>query len=113
MKKTTDGNILVFFGIIHSLLGLSPYDFGKQFAGFGDKFFFKVSEGIFEFPLLNGIPVGILVNHVERTNGFVPMNFKWTHLIVVLVGAYMIPFSGMTFLYMLKSGIAAKAQDLK
>lgn len=52
--KTRHGKILVFFGVIHSLLGISPWAFWKQFAVFADKFFFKISEGLFEFPLLDG-----------------------------------------------------------
>ena len=115
--KTTNGKVLIFFGIIHSLLGISPFGFGKQFAEFARDFFFKISEGIFEFPLLNGqmnyenfasfwffyyglllIPLGILVNYIEKTIGPIPKNFIWAHLIILVVGAYMIPFSGMTFL---------------
>lgn len=115
--KITSGNIFIFFGIIHPLLGISPFAFGKQFAGFANQFFFKISEGLFEFPLLNGqmnyenfaafwffyfglllIPIGILVNYVEKVNGSIPMSFIWAYLIVVLIGVFMIPFSGMTFL---------------
>ena len=115
--KITNGNILVFFGIIHPLLGISPVAFGEQFAGFADKFFFNISGGLLEFPLLNGhmnyenfaafwffyfglllIPIGILVNHVEKVTGTLPKNFLWAYLMVVLVGVFMIPFSGMTFL---------------
>ncbi|PRX54171.1 DUF6463 family protein [Flagellimonas meridianipacifica] len=115
--KITNGKILIFFGIIHPLLGISPFAFGKQFAVFADKFFFKISEGLLEFPLLNGemnyenfaafwffyyglllIPLGILVNYVEKTSGQIPKNFIWAYLIIVLVGVFMIPFSGMTFL---------------
>lgn len=116
MKKT-NGTIILFFGIIHPLLGISPFAFGKQFEGFANKFFFKISEGLFEFPLLNGqmnyenfaafwffyfglllIPIGYLVDHVEKTTGNVPNKFVWSYLVVVSVGVYMIPFSGMTFL---------------
>ncbi|MEO1450275.1 MAG: DUF6463 family protein, partial [Bacteroidota bacterium] len=104
-----------FLGIIHPLLGVSPFAFGKQFGHFAENFFFKISEGLLEFPLLNGtmnyenfaafwffyfgilmIPIGILVNHMEKINGYIPASFKWSYLIVVLVGVYMIPFSGMT-----------------
>ncbi|WP_109851062.1 DUF6463 family protein [Aquimarina sp. AU58] len=115
--KIIHGKILIFFGIIHSLLGVSPWAFWKQFAGFTGKFFFKISEGLFEFPLLDGqmnyehfaafwffyfglllIPIGVLVHHVEKTNGQIPKNFIWIYLIIVVIGVYMIPFSGMTFL---------------
>lgn len=115
--------ILVFFGIIHPLLGISPFAFGKQFLGFAEKYFFKISEGLFEFPILNGqmnyenfaafwffyfglllIPIGILVNYVEKTNGQIPKNFILTYLSIVLIGVYMIPFSGMT-IFMLPHAI--------
>jgi len=117
MKKTTNGKILIFFGVIHALLGISPFAFGKQFSGFARKYFFKISEGLFEFPLLNGqmnyenfaafwffyfgmllIPLGILVSFVEETNGRIPKKFVLAYLIVVIIGVFMIPFSGMTFL---------------
>ncbi len=115
--KTSNGNILIFLGIIHALLGVSPFAFGKQFLGFSKKYFFKISEGLLEFPLLNGvmnyenfaafwffyfglllIPIGILVNFVEKENGQLPPAFLKAYLVVVLIGVFMIPFSGMTFL---------------
>ena len=52
--KITNGKILIFFGIIHPLLAISPFAFGKQFYNFSNKFFFKISEGLLEFPILNG-----------------------------------------------------------
>ena len=113
--KITNGKILIFYGIIHPLLGISPFAFGKQFYDFATKFFFKISDGLFEFPLLKGqmnyenfaafwffyfglllIPLGILLNYVERENKSIPKEFIWSYLIIVLVGVYMIPFSGMT-----------------
>ena len=114
--KITNGKILIFFGIIHPLLAISPFAFGKQFAGFAQKYFFKISDGLFEFPLLNGqmnysnfaafwffycgillIPIGVLLNDVEKQTKQIPRSFIWSFLIVVLVGVYMIPFSRMTF----------------
>jgi hypothetical protein len=112
-----NGKILIFFGISHTILGISPFAFGKQFKGFADKFFFKISEGLFEFPLLNGqmdfenfsafwfvyyglllIPLGILVDYIEKTNRQIPKDFIIVYLIIVLTVVFMIPFSGMTFL---------------
>lgn len=113
--KITNGRILIFLGIIHPLLGISPFAFGKQFSGFAKKFFFKISDGLSEFPLLNGqmnyenfaafwffyfglllIPLGILLHYIERKYNEVPRTFVWSYLLVVLVGVFMIPFSGMT-----------------
>jgi len=115
--KIANGKILVFFGIMHTLLGVSPFAFGKQFSTFSKTFFFKISEGLLEFPLLNGqmnyenfaafwftyyglflIPLGLLVGFIEKTNGKIPTNFLYAYLIIVILGVFMIPFSGMTFL---------------
>lgn len=129
MKKLSNGSILIFFGAAHALLGISPFAFGKQFVGFSDKLFFKISEGLFEFPLLNGkmnyenfaafwffyyglllIPLGILAGHIEEQGSPLPRKFIYIYLLIVLLGVFMIPFSGMTFLmlphaiYMLVQG---------
>ncbi len=115
--KLINGKILIYTGISHFLLGVSPFAFGKQYLEFSKTYFFKVSEGLFEFPLLNGvmnyenfasfwfvyfglliIPIGILVDYIEKTNKIVPKKFIIAYLIVALIGVYMIPFSGMTFL---------------
>lgn len=115
--KITNGRILIFLGIIHAMLSVSPFAFGKQFNEFTGSFLFKISEGLFEFPLLDGqmnyenfaafwffyfgillIPLGILVDYVEKEVGEIPTKFTLGYLMVVLLGVYMIPFSGMTFL---------------
>lgn len=115
--KITNGRIFIFFGICHSLLGVSPFAFGEQFTDFANNYFFNISEGLFEFPLMNGqmdfanfaafwfcyfglllVSVGILVSYIEKTNHQLQGNFIWTYLIIVIIGVYMIPFSGMTFL---------------
>ncbi len=117
--KLINGKILIYTGIAHFLLGVSPFAFGKQFLEFSNTYFFKISEGLFEFPLLNGImnyeyfasfwfvyfgiliiPIGILLDFVEKKNKLVPKKFILAYLIIVLIGVYMIPFSGMTFLMM-------------
>ncbi|MCK8521553.1 DUF6463 family protein [Aquimarina sp. D1M17] len=114
--KITNGKILICTGIAHSLLGLSNFGFGKQFRGFMDTWFFKISDGLLEFPLLHGqmnyenfaafwffyfgvviIPMGIAVNHIEKTTRKIPNTFIWGYLIMILMGVYMIPLSGMTF----------------
>jgi len=43
------------------------------------------------------IPIGIFLNYVEKQNKQIPKSCTWSYLIVVLIGVYMIPFSGMTF----------------
>ncbi|MBW1297770.1 DUF6463 family protein [Aquimarina litoralis] len=112
-----NGNILISMGIAHTLLSISPFAFGKQFISFKNQLFLKISEGLLEFPLLNGqmnyenfaafwffyfglllIPLGILLDHIEKLNNQIPRGFIWVYFIIVLIGVYMIPFSGMTFL---------------
>lgn len=114
--KISGGKIFIFLGVIHTLLSISPFAFGKQFAGFANKFFFQISEGLIEFPILNGqmnyenfaafwffyygllfFPLGVLVMHIEKSTGYIPKSFSVLYLLIVILGAFMIPFSGMTF----------------
>jgi hypothetical protein len=101
--KVSNGKIFLAFGVIHPLLGVSPFAFGKQFSEFANKLFFKINYEnfaafwFFYFGLLL-IPIGFLVNFVEKEYGKIPERFLWSYLTVVMVGAFMIPFSGMTFL---------------
>jgi hypothetical protein len=115
--KLTNGTFLIYTGITHIILGISPYAFGNQFLRFSENYFFRISEGLSEFPLLNGvmnyenfasfwfvyfgalfIPLGILLDYVEKNNHIIPKKFLWSYFIFNIIGAYMIPFSGMTFL---------------
>lgn len=115
--KISNGNILIFIGFAHSILGISPLAFGQQFARFGDQFFINVSGGILEFPFLNGnmnyetmtafwffyfglllVLLGVLVKYIESIERALPMFFVWGYLVFVLIGVIMIPFSGMTFI---------------
>lgn len=129
--KITNGKVLIFFGIIHPLLGISQFAFGKQFVSFSNKYFFRISNGLSEFPLLNGqmnyenfaafwffyfgillIPIGILLNYVECEFKVIPNSFIIGYLIVVLIGVYMIPFSGMT-IFMLPHALIMFVQNRK
>lgn len=113
--KQLHGNILIITGSIHSIFGVLPISFGKQFSSFSKQYFFKISDGLSEFPLLSGkmnyenfaafwffyfglliIPLGILVKHLEKESKQIPFSFVLAYLTVALVGVYMIPFSGMT-----------------
>jgi len=44
------------------------------------------------------IPFGLLLNQFIQHIGYVPRQFIIAYLIIVLIGAYMIPFSGMTII---------------
>ena len=115
--KITNGKFLIYTGIAHILLGVSPLAFGKQFLAFSEKYFFKISDGLSEFPLLSGemnyenfsafwfvyfgvlfIPLGYLLDYIETENKIIPKKFIWSYLIFNLIGSYMIPFSGMLLL---------------
>jgi hypothetical protein len=129
--KITNGKIIIFIGIAHLLFGISPLVFGKQFIEFANKLFFKISDGLLELPFLNGqinyenfaafwffyfgillIPLGIILDYVEKDNRLIPNTFIWSYFIVVLVGVYMIPLSGMAF-FMLPHSIYMLIQSKK
>lgn len=56
------------------------------------------------------IPIGILLNYVERENKVIPKSFLLAYLTVVLIGVYMIPFSGMT-IFMLPHAVMMVVQN--
>lgn len=106
----------MLIGTAHTLLGLSPWGFGKQFSGFFSTLFFRINNGILEFPLFGGqmnyesfaafwffyfglllFPLGLLVRFMEKQGLLLPRPFVLSYLVVILIGVYMIPLSGMTF----------------
>ncbi|MDX2471420.1 MAG: DUF6463 family protein [SAR324 cluster bacterium] len=122
---------MIILGVSHVLLGVTPFAFGKQMALFAEVYFFQISQGLGEFPLLNGVmnyenfaafwfvyfgmlmvPLGLLLDYLEGLNLTIPKGFIWSYLGVTLIGVYMIPFSGMTLLmlphslYMLKGKLS-------
>lgn len=118
-----NGLIFILLGAAHTLLGISPWGFGQQFTDFSSTLFFRISNGILEFPLFGGqmnhetfaafwffyfglllFPVGLLVRFIEKRYLPLPPSFVWTYLGVILLGVYMIPLSGMT-LFMLPHAI--------
>ena len=42
------------------------------------------------------IPLGLLLHFVEKDKKILPLSFTISYLIVILIGCYMIPNSGMT-----------------
>lgn len=113
--KITNGKIIIIIGIMHTLFGISPIAFGSKFMDFAERFFFKISDGLLESPLFRGhmnfesfaafwffyfgillIPLGVLLDYVENNRLKIPKLFIWSYLIVVAIGVYMIPLSGMT-----------------
>jgi hypothetical protein len=129
--KITNGKIIILIGIVHTLFGISPIAFGKQFMGFASHYYFKISDGVLEFPLFNGhmnyenfavfwffyfgilmIPFGVLLDHVENNRLQIPKLFIWSYVSAVVLGVYMIPLSGMT-IFMLPHAVYMVVNSIK
>ncbi len=121
--KITNGIVLIIIGLLHTHFTFSEGGFGKQFAVFSEKYFFTISKGMADLPAAAGktdfetfsafwffyfgiliIPLGLLVNSFERRLKALPSSFTVSYLIVVLIGVYMIPNSGIT-IFMLPQAI--------
>lgn len=117
MRRTVHGRIFLVLGAMHCILAISPLAFFDQFSRFASSGFFRVSEGLLEFPMMEGsmnyenfaafwffyfglalLPIGLLLCFIEKSGQAIPRNFKRCYLALSLLGAYMIPLSGMTFL---------------
>ena len=109
--RITNGKIVILIGIIHTVFTLLPSVYGKQFLNFGQQFFFYIHPGFLEMGRLNyetfaafwcfffGLllfPLGALLDYVEKSGLKISRQFIWIYLIVILIGVYMIPFSGFT-----------------
>ena len=129
-KIITNGMLIIIIGITHTYCAVSSSGFGKQFQEFSKLYFYKISPGADEFPAMAGrtnfethaafwffyfgiliIPLGLLVHSIEKGGKIVPYSFTISYLVVVLIGCYMVPNSGMTFfalpqaIYMLVSNV--------
>ena len=123
IKKITNGMLLIVIGIMHTNCAVTSSGFGKQFQGFARSYFFKISPGADELPAMAGktdfethaafwffyfgillIPLGLLVHSIEKARKIIPHSFTISYLIVILIGSYMVPNSGMTF-FMLPQAI--------
>jgi hypothetical protein len=120
LKKITNGILLISIGLLHTKLVLSKDVFGVKFEEFSKSWFFKIHRGAAEFPFIPGkmsvssleafsafwffyfgiviIPMGMLVHSIEKSGRTLPHYFTISYLVVVIIGAYMIPSSGMTFI---------------
>ena len=117
LSRITNGLILIIIGIVHTRLVVSNDGFGLKFREFAHTGFFQISKGLNELPYTPGItktdtfaafwffyfgiliiPFGLLVHTIERRHRVLPHSFTLSYLIVVIVGAYMIPASGMTYI---------------
>ncbi len=132
LKKITNGLLILIIGILHTQFALSAGGFGRQFREFLKSCFYQICKGpedlhklyeihaafwFFYFGILL-IPLGLLVHSIEKRNIILPHSFTISYLIVVLIGSYMIPASGMTYfmipqaIYMLGSNFL-KARKIK
>jgi len=121
--KRIHGRLLMITGIIHVLLVIMPEVFGEQFYQFSKVLFFNINNGLLDFPLFGGniknedfaafwffyagplmFMYGHLLDSYEKKNGHIEKNISIVFIIVSLIGSYMIPLSGMTFL-LLPQGI--------
>lgn len=122
-NRRIHGKLLIITGVLHLLVTLLPGVFGKQIMNFASQGFFNINKGLLGFPLLGGIInyesfsafwffymapilfiVGHLIDNIERINGGVPRKIAYHFLILSLIGAYMVPISGMTFLLVPQAG---------
>lgn len=117
LNKITNGVLLIIIGLLHTKLVVSADGCGAQFSNFAKTNFFRICGGLNELPAAAGktnfeafaafwffyfgiliIPLGLLVHAIERKYKVLPHSFTILYLIVVLIGAYMIPASGMTYI---------------
>jgi hypothetical protein len=116
INKITNGMILILFGIMHTKLALSDDGGGKQFQIFSKSYFFNIRGDMDGSPIMFGttdvdtfavfwffywgilvIPVGLLLHSIEKEKRILPHSFTISYLIVIIIGSYMVPQSGMTF----------------
>ena len=128
-KHITNGIILIIIGIMHTQFCLSADGYGNQFTNFSESNFYEISQGLEDFPInantdfesqaafwffyfgLLIFPLALLVHSIEKDKKRLPLSFTISYIIVVLVGCYMIPKSGMTF-FMLPHAIFMFGQNI-
>lgn len=116
-QKLTNGVALILISLMHNQLAFSNDGFGKQFSEYFNSPYFQISKGMDELPAMVGktnfevfaafwffyfglllIPLGFLVHSMEKRMKFLPFSFTISYLFVVIIGSYMVPNSGMTFI---------------
>lgn len=116
-KYLTNGVILIIIALMHTQLVVSPEGCGKQLHKFAETAFFNISNGIAQLPFEAGktdfetfaafwffywglfiIPIGLFVHAIEIKYKILPHSFTISYLIFIIMGAYMVPNSGMTFI---------------
>lgn len=128
-KHITNGIILIVIAVMHTQFCLSTDGYGSQFAQFSTTNFFQICNGLEDFPTnattdfashaafwffyfcLLIVPLGLLVHSIEKDKKKLPLSFTISYFLVVLVGCYMIPMSGMTF-FMLPHALFMLVQSI-
>ncbi|MFT3739094.1 MAG: DUF6463 family protein [Breznakibacter sp.] len=114
-SKLTNGVLIILIALLHLQLAVSADAFGTVFRSFARSGFYKISGGLNELPFVPGvtntdtfaafwffyfgvmlIPLGLLIHTVEKHQKALPPAFTVAYLLVVAMGSYMIPASGMT-----------------
>ncbi len=117
LDKITNGFLLIIIGLLHTKLVISADGCGAQFSNFSKSNFFRICDGLNELPAAAGktnfeafaafwffyfgillIPLGLLVHAIEQKYKVLPHAFTISYLAVVVIGAYMVPASGMTYI---------------
>jgi len=116
-NKRIHGRLLLLTGVFHMFVILLPGICGEQLLEFSNHGFFNISKGLAGFPFFGGslnyenfavfwffymgpllLMYGHVIDTIERQNNAIPRQIAINFLIVSLIGAYMMPISGMTFL---------------
>lgn len=114
-KRITNGHILILIGILHTHFAISADGFQIQFTEFAKVYFFNISSGLDQLPAMVGktdfetfatfwffyfgiimFPLGFAINYIEKVNKHLPILFTISYLMLVLIGCYMVPNSGIT-----------------
>lgn len=117
IKKINNGILIIILGLLHTNFSLSNDGFGSIIKKFSESYFFHISSGLNELPATVGVTnfetmaafwffyfglmliiLGILLYYIEKEMKRIPHPFTISYILVVLVGCYMIPNSGMTYL---------------
>ncbi len=117
LNKVTSGILLIVIGILHTFVNFSADGFIEQFKAFSKTFFFKVYNGVNDFQPQTGlgfyetyaafcffffglllITMGILIHSIEKEGKPLSHYFTVSYLIVVILGSYMVPPSGIAYL---------------
>lgn len=123
IKKITNGILLIIIGLLHTQFAFSADGFQKQMLHFSKSYFYKISGGMEELPASIGltnfenfaafwflyfgiflVPLGLLVHFIEKQEQVLPHYFTVSYLVVVLLGCYMVPNSGIT-IFMLPQSV--------